>query len=98
MTDQLGSVRDILNSVGALIDHIDYDSFGNIINETNAAASDRFKFTGREWDPELSLYYYRARFYDPATFVSQDPLGFGAGDANLYRYVGNSPLMYVDPD
>jgi hypothetical protein len=30
-------------------------------------------------------------------FISQDPIGFGAGDANLYRYVGNSPLMYVDP-
>ena len=28
---------------------------------------------------------------------SQDPIGFAAGDANLYRYVGNEPTLYVDP-
>jgi uncharacterized protein RhaS with RHS repeats len=43
--------------------------------------------------------YYRARYFDPAagTFVSEDPLGFGAGDENLYRYVFNSPTNFTDP-
>lgn len=43
---------------------------------------------------------YRARYYDPAvgTFVGEDPLGFEAGDANLYRYVFNSPTNFTDPD
>ena len=36
LTDRLGTVRDIVNAAGALIDHIDYDSFGNVILETNA--------------------------------------------------------------
>ncbi len=99
LTDQLGSIRDLVDATGAAIDRITYDSFGGIVLETNPAAGDRFKYTGREWQPELALYYFRARFYDPASgrFVSQDPLGFAAGDANLHRYVGNSPLTYVDP-
>nr|WP_250564674.1 RHS repeat-associated core domain-containing protein [Adonisia turfae] len=43
--------------------------------------------------------YYRARCYDPAVgrFISEDPLGFDAGDANLYHYVFNSPTNYTDP-
>ncbi len=45
------------------------------------------------------MYYYGARFYDPhlGRFVNQDPLGFGANDANLYRYVGNRPTTDTDP-
>src|SRR5690606_37137449 len=99
LTDHLGSVRDIVNGVGVVIDTITYDSFGNVVAEANAAGGDRFKFTGREWDAEAGLYYYRARFYDPTLgrFISQDPIGFLAGDANLYRYVGNSPLTFIDP-
>ena len=99
LTDRLGTVRDIVDAAGAVTNHIDYDSFGRVLLESNAAAGDRFKFTGREYDPQLELYYYRARFYDPllGRFISQDPLGFAAGDANLYRYVGNDPLNYTDP-
>lgn len=39
------------------------------------------------------------RWYDPAVgrWLSEDPLGLAAGDANLYRYVGNSPLTHTDP-
>jgi hypothetical protein len=45
------------------------------------------------------LYYNRARYLDPTTgrWTTQDPLGFAAGDANLYRYVGNTPTLLVDP-
>ena len=73
--------------------------FGNLLLETNAAASDRFKFTGREFQSELGLYYYRARFYDPGSgrFVSQDPIGFNGGDQNLYGYVGNRVTTSTDP-
>lgn len=67
--------------------------------ETNSESGDRFKFTGREWNAELGLYYYRARFYDPIAgrFVSRDPIGFAGRDQNLYRYVGNSPQSFTDP-
>jgi RHS repeat-associated protein len=99
LTDHLGTVRDLVGSSGELIDHLDYDSFGSVSVETQPAYGDRFKFTGREFDAETGLYYYRARFFDPALgrFVSQDPIGFSAGDPNLYRYVHNSPLTATDP-
>jgi RHS repeat-associated protein len=41
----------------------------------------------------------RARYYDPSTgrFLSEDPIGFNGGDFNLYRYVGNNPVLSGDP-
>ncbi len=67
--------------------------------ETNAGVGDRWRFTGREYDSATGLMYYRARYYSPArgVFLSEDPLGFGGGDANLYRYASNRPQMLVDP-
>ncbi|MEZ6061267.1 MAG: RHS repeat-associated core domain-containing protein [Planctomycetaceae bacterium] len=99
LTDRLGTVRDIADETGTTVDHIDYDSFGNVADESNPAFGDRFKFTGREYDAETGLYYYRARYYDPTLgrFISEDPLGFSGGDANLQRYVANDPLNAVDP-
>jgi RHS repeat-associated protein len=99
LTDHLGTVRDIADAAGAVINRLDYDSFGRLVTQTNPVAGDRFGFTGREYDPELGWYFYRARYYDPqlGRFVSQDPLGFAAGDSNLYRYVGNAPLTTRDP-
>jgi len=58
-----------------------------------------FGFTGREFDSESHLYYYRARYYDPALgrFLSADPIGFGGGDSNFYRYVQNRAIVAKDP-
>lgn len=93
LTDRLGSVRDITDGSGVVQDHIDYDGFGNVVNETNPAFGDRYKYAGRELDSETGLQYGHARYYDPTTgrWISQDPLGFAAGDSNLYRYAHNSP-------
>jgi RHS repeat-associated protein len=97
--DLLGSVRQVVSTAGAVQDQLAYDSFGNIVSETNAVGGDRFKYAGREWDANLGLYYYRARWYAPTAgrFLSEDPAGFGAGDANLYRYAGNDPTGFADP-
>ena len=66
LTDKLGSVGDIVNSTsGGTLDHIVYDSFGNIVTETDAANGDRFKFAGMEYDSTTQQYYDRARDYDP---------------------------------
>ena len=99
LANRLGSVHDIVDSAGRIISHVDYGSFGNVIAQTNPLAGDRFLFTGREFDPETSMHYYRAREYDArlGRFISQDPLRFDAGDLNLYRYVANSPINATDP-
>jgi RHS repeat-associated protein len=100
LTDHLGSVRDLVNNNGTVVNHFTYGSFGNVISSMSGATVDtRYKYTGREFDAETGMYYYRARYYDAQVgkFISQDPIGFQAGDANLYRYVANSPLGVTDP-
>jgi RHS repeat-associated protein len=99
LTDNLGTVRDLVNGAGAVQNRIKYDSFGNITSQTNASINTRFGYTGRELDAETGLYYYRARYYDAAVgrFISEDPISFGGGDVNLSRYVGNNPVDKTDP-
>jgi RHS repeat-associated protein len=99
LTDDEGSVRDLVNNSGAVIDQIAYDAFGNVTAESAPTAGDRFKYTGSQYDAAVGLYYNVNRYYDPRTGVwtTQDPSGFGAGDANLYRYVGNAPTNATDP-
>jgi RHS repeat-associated protein len=99
LTDNQGTVRDLIDSAGAIQNHITYDSFGKITSQTNSSITTIFGYTGREYDGETEQYYYRARYYDQniGRFVSEDPIGFAAGDPNIYRYVGNSPTNFVDP-
>jgi RHS repeat-associated protein len=56
-------------------------------------------FTGRVFLKEANLYDYRNRVYSAelGRFLQTDPIQFDAGDVNLYRYVGNSPIMLTDP-
>jgi RHS repeat-associated protein len=95
--DRQGSVVDLVDEGGAVLNHFVYDSFGN--RTATTTADFRFGYTGRELDVETGLYYYRARYYDASLgrFISEDPIGFSAGDTNLYRYVNNNPTNYTDP-
>ncbi len=99
LADRLGSVNVIVDATGAVIDRITYDAFGDIIAETNPSASDRYLWTGREFNRVTGLQYNRARSYDPATgrWTTEDPIGFAGGDTNLYRYVENDPTNRTDP-
>src|SRR5206468_1999508 len=74
------------------------DGFGNA-TETQPANGDRYKWTGRELDAETGFQFNRARFLDlhSGRWTSTDPLGYRAGDGNLYRYVFNTVTSYLDP-
>jgi len=95
--DGLGSVIGLTNASGTTAVLYEYSVYGQV------AASDpnhpnRFMFTGREFDKETGLYYYRARYYNPeiGRFLQTDPIGYGAG-MNLYAYCGNRPIVFADP-
>jgi RHS repeat-associated protein len=97
--DGLGNVNELTDGSGNVAKTYRYDSFGKISAQTGSL-DQPFAFTGREYDAETGLYYYRARYYDPKAgrFISKDPIGFGGGDVNLFRYVGNDPGNWVDPN
>jgi len=104
LTDHLGSVRDLAEydsgtDTTSVANHIVYDAYGQIISESNSAVDFLYGFTGRERDTESDLQYNRARYYDATIgrWMSQDPVGFDAGDTNLYRYVENQPAILRDP-
>ena len=97
--DNQGTVRDVVDGGGVILNHVNYDSFGRVVSQTSSGVEFRFGYTGREQDNETGFDYYRARYYDAGVgrFISEDPLGFAAGDGNIYRYVGNSPTNGTDP-
>lgn len=95
--DGLGSITALTNVSGTTSASYSYDAFGNLSLSTGSLTNPS-RYTGREFDPELGLYYYRARYYDPAAgrFLSEDPLGFYAG-TTFYPYASNRPTSLTDP-
>jgi RHS repeat-associated protein len=98
LTDALGSTIGLVSaSNGPMASSYTYQSFGGT-TAGGAANTNPYQFTGRENDG-TGLYSYRARYYSPLfqRFVTQDPIGFGGGDTNLYSYAGNDPISETDP-
>ena len=97
-SDGLGSITTITDGSANIVQSYSYDSFGVPRPSTNFL--NPYTYTGREWEKETGLYYYRARYYDPmeGRFISKDPLGFSGGDVNLFAYAGNNPLNFTDPN
>jgi RHS repeat-associated protein len=95
--DGLSSVTSLSGSTGTLSNTYTYDSFGNLEASTGSLGNP-FQFTGRDFDPETGLRYYRARYYDPQVgrFIGEDTIGFDGG-VNFYPYVDNSPTNFTDP-
>jgi RHS repeat-associated protein len=96
--DGLGSVTSLTNSAGAAAETYTYDAFGKVTASSGSLVNPS-QYTGREFDPETGLYYYRARYYDPVAgrFLSEDPLETGGGDVDFYRYSSDDPTNLTDP-
>jgi RHS repeat-associated protein len=94
--DGLGSVVGLTNSSGNTVEVYEYDVYGRL-GASDASHPNRFMFTGREYDKETGLYYYRARYYNPqiGRFLQTDPIGYGDG-MNWYRYCWNNPIGMSD--
>jgi RHS repeat-associated protein len=90
--DGLTSTVALTGHNGGTTQSTSFGAFGTVLGTAGSSAN-RLKYTGRE-DDGTGLYYYRARYYDPkiGRFISEDPVGFGAGDVNFYAYVGNNPV------
>lgn len=99
--DMLGTPVAETNEAGQLVVRSEYFPFGDEVRP--GSAYDPHKFTGKELDSEIGLYYFGARYYDAhmGRFISVDPVGGGGADPqswNRYAYARNNPLFYVDPD
>ncbi len=99
--DHNGSVIALTDEGGKIVVQYEYDAWGNIIKEAGNIPNP-FRFTGREWDEESGLYYYRARYYDPSIgrFISKNPSPGSLTNPqslNEYSYAYNNPLSYIDP-
>jgi RHS repeat-associated protein len=96
--DGLGSVTSLSNAAGAPAQTYTFDSLGKQ-TASSGSLTNPFQYTARELDSETSLYYYRARYYDPQAgrFLGEDPLRFRASGKNFFVYVRNNPVLMRDP-
>ena len=103
LADHLGTIRDIADAneatgVTSVVNHRRYNAFGKLMSQSGVVGM-IFGYTGKYSDAATGLQNNLNRWYDPnlGKWISQDPIGFGGGDGNLYRYVGNSPTNGTDP-
>ncbi len=105
LKDRLYSVVGLVDESGAVVESYNYSAYGvrNVYNaqggiETNSLYSNPYGYTGRRFDEESGLWYYRNRMYSAelGRFLQRDPAGYVDG-MNLYAYVENNPLMHRDP-
>jgi len=96
--DGLGSVVALSNSNGDSCQSYEYSAYGQVAASDPNFLANPYMFTGRRFDIETGLYYYRARYYNPhiGRFMQTDPVGYGDG-INWYAYCGNNPLGRIDP-
>lgn len=108
LKDRQYGIRAVADNAGNEVERYDYTAFGrmtvyrnnagNWIETSESQIGNTYGYTGRQWDKESGLWYYRNRMYSPTLgrFLQRDPAGYVDG-MNLYAYVLNNPLAYLDP-
>lgn len=98
VSDHLGSPRLVVNITdGAVAQRMDYDEFGNVTHDSNPGFQP-FGYAGGIYDRDTKLVRHGARDYDAETgrWTAKDPIRFDGNDTNLYGYVHNDPINYID--
>jgi len=101
LEDGLGSVVGLADANQNTTDTFRYDAWGNLLQHQGTTAT-AYQWVGEKGyylNPDAGLYLLGLRHYTPTMgrFLTRDPIGFGFGDANLYRYVDNNPIRRIDP-
>ena len=101
ITDQVGSVLQVLDSNGTAVNQYNYDAWGNLLKDGSfETVPNRYRFQGREWDERLQTYYFRYRMYFPETGTFSGPdmdIRLEAEGPGNYLFTANSPLRFTDP-
>ena len=97
--DQVGSLRQVTGSSGNIVKRIEYDSFGNILSDSNPSLTIPFGFAGglQDRDTNLVRFGYRDYLSEIGKWTAMDPIDFAGGDSNLYGYVAGDPVNGIDP-
>ena len=101
LTDHLGSTTITLDANGNEVSELRYSAWG-MTRFTSGTMPTTFQYTGQRIEPELDIYYYNARWYDPYLnrWLQPDsiiPDEYSSLDWDRYSYARNNPIKFNDP-
>ena len=97
--DHLGTPQKITDVNSKVVWSATYTAFGEAVVDSSSTIANNLRLPGQYYDAETGKHYNWNRYYDPqrGTYTQVDPIGFEAGDENLYRYVAGNPIRWADP-
>ena len=96
LRDHLNTVRKVIDTKDKIVSTLEYNAFGKLLNPTGDKPL--FRYTGKMFDDATGLQWNVNRWYDAnlGRWISEDPIGFRAGDTSIYRYVWSNPIRHKD--